>query len=394
MRRVGYQRISGTGAVRFVSGVLLWVAAVVWCAASPARAACVGDCGDDGEVTVDELITMVNIDLGSVAVSACLAGDADGDGSIAINEIITGVNNALNGCSTSPTPTPTPPAGSYVGDYYGFTASGQYGVRFHVDADGSADGFIDFIRPEAAASRWQAEIVDASYPASGDANLTTGAYQLSGSFFGTEFGFSGQLPTSPDASGTLTVSIFGTALEGTLSSGSGPTPTPTPGCDSADLQVTLSNTSGSFNGIASTFTVQRMVVALEQPAPSYIAGLHEVFNSTFNGTECTQAGERLRNIQILTVEVPGGLAAGQSFPVALSSPDGSPIAVVYYGEEGSGGDRVWSASAGTLFVDAVNGSVVTLRVVGAAMTQTAGAAAGSFTLDVSGAVNDFARQAP
>ena len=49
-------------------------------------------------------------------------------------------------------------------------------------------------------------------------------------------------------------------------------------------------------------------------------------------------------------------------------------------------------SAGTVFIDSVNGSVVSLRVVGAAMTETAGGAAGSFTLDVSGQVNNFIRQ--
>src|SRR5436309_9601523 len=71
-----------------------------------AMAACVGDCGDDGAVTVNELVTMVNIGLGSIAASACLAGDADGDGSIGIDEIITGASHALNGCGASPSPTP------------------------------------------------------------------------------------------------------------------------------------------------------------------------------------------------------------------------------------------------------------------------------------------------
>src|SRR5262245_29171408 len=105
---------------------------------------CVGDCGEDGEVTVNELITMVNVALGAAAVESCLPGDADGDGDIAINEIIAAVNNGLNGC-TAPTPTPTGGSHSYVGDYTG--TAGSYGVRFHVDADGSADGFLDFLTP-------------------------------------------------------------------------------------------------------------------------------------------------------------------------------------------------------------------------------------------------------
>jgi hypothetical protein len=58
----------------------------------------VGDCGQDGEVTVNELLTMVNIALGNAPVSACEAGDTSGDGAITINEILVAVNKALGGC--------------------------------------------------------------------------------------------------------------------------------------------------------------------------------------------------------------------------------------------------------------------------------------------------------
>ena len=62
-------------------------------------ASCSGDCNGDGAVTVNELITMVNIALGSAASSACSAGDANGDGEITVNEIVAGVNHALSGCA-------------------------------------------------------------------------------------------------------------------------------------------------------------------------------------------------------------------------------------------------------------------------------------------------------
>ena len=52
----------------------------------------------DGEVTVNEIITMVNIALGIAPLSECPAGDTDASGDIAVNEIITAVNNALGGC--------------------------------------------------------------------------------------------------------------------------------------------------------------------------------------------------------------------------------------------------------------------------------------------------------
>lgn len=70
-------------------------AAKTWTSGWPS---CVGDCNQSGEVTVDELITMVNVALGSASLSACPVGDADGSGTIEINEIIAAVNNGLNGC--------------------------------------------------------------------------------------------------------------------------------------------------------------------------------------------------------------------------------------------------------------------------------------------------------
>jgi hypothetical protein len=59
---------------------------------------CVGDCNTNTEVTVDELLIMVNVALGNRDVSVCQAGDANRNGEITIDEILTAVNNALNGC--------------------------------------------------------------------------------------------------------------------------------------------------------------------------------------------------------------------------------------------------------------------------------------------------------
>jgi hypothetical protein len=61
-------------------------------------AVCAGDCGGNGEVTVDELLLMVNIALGNTLPSQCVAGDKNHDGAITIDEILTAVNNALTGC--------------------------------------------------------------------------------------------------------------------------------------------------------------------------------------------------------------------------------------------------------------------------------------------------------
>jgi carboxypeptidase family protein len=70
---------------------------------------CVGDCDRNGRVTLDELVTMVNIALGLADFSSrCLAGDADGDGSVRVTDIIAAVRRVLNGCDPTPTPTPAP----------------------------------------------------------------------------------------------------------------------------------------------------------------------------------------------------------------------------------------------------------------------------------------------
>lgn len=75
-----------------------------------ARADCTGDCDGSGEVTIDEIVTLVNIALESAAASSCAAGDRDSDGSIAIDEIIAAVNAALSACPPMATATPTPTA--------------------------------------------------------------------------------------------------------------------------------------------------------------------------------------------------------------------------------------------------------------------------------------------
>ncbi|MCX8072232.1 MAG: hypothetical protein N3C12_07265 [Candidatus Binatia bacterium] len=60
--------------------------------------ACVGDCDGDGQVTIEEIIKMVNVALELQPVGSCAAGDANSDGAITVDEIILAVNKALNGC--------------------------------------------------------------------------------------------------------------------------------------------------------------------------------------------------------------------------------------------------------------------------------------------------------
>jgi len=74
------------------------VAVVILAITGTAHAQCVGDCNNDGQVTVDEIITGVVIGLGTGDVESCLAFDSNADGLVTVDEIVTAVNNALGGC--------------------------------------------------------------------------------------------------------------------------------------------------------------------------------------------------------------------------------------------------------------------------------------------------------
>lgn len=68
--------------------------------AATSRPNSIGDCNANGVVAMSELLRGVDIDLGHQPLSACPAFDADGDAQVSIDELVTGVNIALTGCST------------------------------------------------------------------------------------------------------------------------------------------------------------------------------------------------------------------------------------------------------------------------------------------------------
>lgn len=77
--------------------VAMLLAAVVF-TSTRIEAQCMGDCLGDGQVTVDELMTMANIALAKMPMTMCEPGDANGDGRMGIDEILAGVNHVLTGC--------------------------------------------------------------------------------------------------------------------------------------------------------------------------------------------------------------------------------------------------------------------------------------------------------
>jgi len=64
-------------------------------------AVCVGDCDGNGRVTIDELLTLVNIALGDTGAGNCLNADVNMDMQITIDEILAAVHNALTECSAA-----------------------------------------------------------------------------------------------------------------------------------------------------------------------------------------------------------------------------------------------------------------------------------------------------
>jgi hypothetical protein len=67
-------------------------------ALASARPFCLGDCNDDGAVTVDEILVLVNIALGRTDLVGCIAGNRNADVEITVDEILAAVNSALSGC--------------------------------------------------------------------------------------------------------------------------------------------------------------------------------------------------------------------------------------------------------------------------------------------------------
>jgi hypothetical protein len=68
---------------------------------TPEAAPCLGDCDGSGDVTIEEITTMVNIALGSEALDVCLAADGDGSAAVEIDEIVAAVINANAACPAS-----------------------------------------------------------------------------------------------------------------------------------------------------------------------------------------------------------------------------------------------------------------------------------------------------
>jgi len=65
---------------------------------TPKPIPCPGDCNLDGTVTVDDIVTMVEVAFGNALLETCRDGDANADGAISVDEILAAVQRAMVGC--------------------------------------------------------------------------------------------------------------------------------------------------------------------------------------------------------------------------------------------------------------------------------------------------------
>ena len=65
---------------------------------TPVPGACVGACTNPGMVSVNDLLTVIQIAAGQVTLSACPSADPNGDDQVSLEEVLQAVNNALDGC--------------------------------------------------------------------------------------------------------------------------------------------------------------------------------------------------------------------------------------------------------------------------------------------------------
>ena len=197
-------------------------------------ASCPGDCGRNGEVTVDELIIGVNIALGSARLDQCSAMDSGADGEVTINELVSAVNAALNGC---------PFIGRFVSEVTldgGNTGS----LDMSVEPNGQASGTL-VISDQASALRFASDAAARSRIAvsggaaavatvslAGSVNLATGEFSISGSYVDTlghtvPINVGGVLPAQLSGSGTVTFQIGTSSFNSSITNANAPAPTPT-----------------------------------------------------------------------------------------------------------------------------------------------------------------------
>lgn len=159
---------------RALVGIGALVMAVQLIGAGLAHAACAGDCNGDRQVTVNELIVMVNVALEATPASQCEAGDVNGDGKITVEEIVAAADNAISGCAVAATRTPT------VTPLPSFTATPTPTPHASIDLGSAAGGPGDTVAMTITLSGGNRQVVAASVDISFDPAKVTAALDADG----------------------------------------------------------------------------------------------------------------------------------------------------------------------------------------------------------------------
>lgn len=394
MRRIGNR----WWAVALAAGVLL--------GGVERSVACTGDCSGDGEVTVNEIITGVNIALGSASVDGCAAMDANGDGEVSIDEIISAINGALEGCpavtpqESTPTPTATAipatatPCGSSDGSASlvatsASPASGQGPLQVScVTVENAGGERTDLTRVSGRGTVGGVEMLVQVYFVTATGAVENVSYGWSPYPGIPDFYENLPFCSAPDCNGasmdlaSRTITLNGTSLAGegvsavlngtiTLDRIPDAEPTPTPlGCPGGRADLTFSAVQGA--AVPATLALgaaQNFSRPADPPTYAYLS-------AEYDG--CPMPFPRLT----LGFQFSGKpIEAGTTYQVG--SIDGN-LNQIEYREQGFSSSKSWEAKSGSLVVDAVDGGRVTYRIVGAEMRPKDLGTTGTFTLNVAG----------
>jgi len=382
------------------------VVAFIWMLGlTPAFAACGGDCSDDGEVTIDEVLLGIDIALTKFAADAC-GGMGSGDsGRTTVEDLVDAVHHATTGCEAN-MPTPTP------------TATPTMPVCV---ADGTAVVVASSAVPTSGAGSLQITCVTAENAGGSRSDLTrvSGRGTINGEdlllqvYFVTATGAIdtisyGWIPSpgipdlfdnlafcnAPGCTGaalslaTKTITLSDTqlasdagqsaVLNGTITLDRLPPPvaTPTPPCPGGSTTLTLSNLQGtnSSQPLPATLTLgtaMNFSRSAEPPVFAYLSALYD---------GCPMAFPRLT----LGFQFSGApIEAGATYQVGSAQ---GQLNQIELREEGFSNFKSWEAQSGTLIVDAADGTAVAFRIVDASMRPKDAGTRGTFVLNATGSL--------
>lgn len=213
----------------------------------------------------------------------------------------------------------------------------------------------------------------------GNFNTTTLAFSITGQAkvngTNTTITVSGTLPSS-NAGGTAQITFNGSTYQGSFNTAS----------DVGQGQMVVSEVATPTNANTGNLTFGHITASL-----SAVTSGQQVAYEARIGSGNTS---RVLNI-IIASTANGGFATGQTFPIHYTTVPGSYATTIVYGEQGTfatGYVRSWVARSGTVIIDSVSQSSISMHLINARFepfTEVAGnPATGSFTVNYHGATTN------